>query len=406
VVIWLSRSLSTWRGKIGLGLVVFATLLVIAFMRPINGTFSIAAVRRPGESNPSQGILIDREHFVQGPGGDARAIIRVADGHLVVAGVGGVGWAFGAGPVGNITWIYKEPVDPQVKTHYQSEFHGVVPLADGHVLLCGEGYSTNDFQVGLITVLDGEGHLIERRTVFPNDDTKNWGSSFQGCIPWGDGFALMGRGTDGKHGFFWLMKLDQQGKKVWDKIGPEIPGFAATAMQDGSLVVAGNIHGGVGGVTLARFDKNGGTLASRTTDFQQAEFVRPLNSTNLIQVVLTDRDYHDVLLTLDGTLRDVGKPTRLNPPNIRDGCAYELPDGSIVKFGSLVGSVYRASVGWMNRRRGNDQLSVLPVPNPHYSSANVEDAVAISATEFVTVRSQNAPDAANTGLVLSWITLK
>jgi hypothetical protein len=403
----LKRALQTWSGKVTLGLIVLATLALIAHLNPIHGTFTYTT---PGVNDPNarNGIVIEKEHFVQGPGGDVRAIARIDDEHFVIAGVRGVGWAVGAGAAGDLTWVYKEPFDPQVKTQYQSEFHGVVPMPDGHVLLCGEN-STNEFGAGLITILDAEGNLIERRTVFPNDDRKNWGSSFQGCIPWGDGFALLGRGTDGKHGFFWLMKLDQHGKTMWDKIGPEIPGFGAAAAQDGSLVMVGNIGGMAGGVTVTRFDQNGEKLASRNTDFLEAKFVRSLNPSNTVQLVLTNKDFQDVLLTLDVDLRDIEKPRRLTLPNIRDGCAYELSDGSIVKFGSIVGSVgsvFRASVGWMNRRNGEGQLRVFPLPNPHDSSNTVRDAVAISPNQFVAVRTQNSTDQARNGFVLSWIILK
>ena len=184
-MIWLSRFLSTWRGKIGLGLVIFATLLAIAFMNPINGTFSIAAAEHPGESHPSQGVLIDSEHFVQGPDGDARAIADIqvlgtnrllanSDEHLTFVSVLPEGGFIAAAWIrGGAAFVYKFSSDGDIEWRTALPEH--TRPASGGITSDGQywiGGSVGDANSDAVQIVSKGGALTERHTLSTGTDRR------------------------------------------------------------------------------------------------------------------------------------------------------------------------------------------------------------------------------------------
>lgn len=355
--------------------------------------------------NAENSIVVDREVLVPGLVGKPTRMARLTNGGFVIVGARGTAWAAGTDAQGKLLWKYEEPSDPSVKLAEQSGFNGVVPLSSGNVLLCGK-HSTNESQTGLLIILDGGGRVVERRRVFPNDDRGIFSSSFESCIPWGGGFAVMGAGTDGRKGFFWLMRLDKNGVIEWEKAGPEVPGFVGVATADQNLVLMGNIAGFEGGVIIAKINQQGHTIVERKTGFLEAAPVRSLDSHSGVMVVAVDKSFHSALLSLNGDLRDGGSDKPAGLISIRDGCAYELLDRSVVLFGNRPGSVYRSAIEWINRGGKGDEVREMTVPSPRDSSFSMSDAVPLSANKFAAIRDQVTAAPENTGVVLSWLTFK
>lgn len=287
----------------------------------------------------------------------------------------------------------------------QSKFHGAVPLASGGILACGELIASNNQQTAIIVMLDGHGKLIEHRTIFPKDDQTVRTSSFLSCMAWGDGFALTGRWYDDarRQAYYWLLKLDKNGMREWEKLGEELPGFDGVITADQSLTLVGiPVHARA--VTITRFNPKGEVVATRATTFREARGVRAIEPPSGVKVIGVDSDNHNVLLSLAGDLKDTRPPKRLDWLSIREGCAYLLPDGSVALFGNkfVSGAIYRASVGWVDRRDAGDKIQTMAVPNSQDASYSVVDAVPISPHEFVALR--DLERGKDVGPELFWVT--
>ena len=237
--------------------------------------------------------------------------------------------------------------------------------------------------------------------MFPNDQHGDFGS-LNKITSWGDGFAISGWGTDQKKSYFWLVKLDKDGAKEWDKVRGDLAGMNTVALSDQTLIQAGVRS--EGGALIVRLDQNARLIAQRSTDFFEATPIQPYGPANRIKVLAVDGAYRNVLLNLKTNLQDENRPEGVGWPSIHDGCAFDLPDGSVALFGNqlITGGVYRSTIGRSGPRHGLQQM---PVPNPQVSSYSFVAAVRIGPNRFVAVRDQvsNPDDPGNTGVVLSWV---
>lgn len=357
--------------------------------------------------NADKSIVIDREVLVPGVRGKPNAMARLNNGSFIIVGAFGTAWAVGTDANGKLLWKYDEARDPQVRLPDQSEFHGVVALANGGALLCGQT-SNKDHQagIGLIVTMSADGEVVERRTVFPNEDQTTPAAAFRACFPWGSGFALTGGGYDGKKGFVWLMALDKDGAKKLESTSSDLPGISGAATPASDLVLMGSPTG-LEGATIVRLDQQGKLAARRKTNFLDARPVRSVDRSSEIKLIAGDNLKNNVLLTLNDELQDKVSSKRVTPINLGNGCAYALSDGSVVLFGNVVGQAYRSAIGWVNRRGKEDAVRAMSVPAPQDASFSVRDAVPLSANQFVAMRDQvSSINPVNTGVVLSWITFK
>jgi hypothetical protein len=366
---------------------------------------STGACQKLDTSEQGSSIVIDHEVLVPGLSGKPNAMAQLTGGGFVLVGAHGAAWAAGTDAQGKLLWKYEEPLDPNVKTQNQSEFHGVVPLANGGALLCGEIY-TKDYEAGLLLILDSSGRAVERLTALPNNDRSMFASSFMACFSWGKGIAVTGVGADGHKGFAWLVKLNKDGVKEWEKFDAELPGINGVALADNSLILMGSPTG-LEGVTVASLNQKGVLVASNKTKYLDARPVRSVGPPSVTKLLAVDSRNGNILVTLNGDLQEIGTGKRVGPPSIRDGCAYTLTDGSVVLFGNRAGSVYRSAIGWINRGGRGDEVREMPVPIQQDASFSMRDAVSLSANQFVAMRDQvSSINPANTGVVLSWVTFK
>jgi hypothetical protein len=381
------------------------------FLRTLAIIASVAAALfllwpRANSQNNDSSIVIDREVLVPGLRGKPNAMARLNNGRFVIVGAFGTAWAVGTDANGKLLWKYEEARDPQVRLPDQSEFHGVVALANGGALLCGET-SNKDHQagIGLIVIMSADGQVVERRNVFPNDDQITPASAFRACFPWGTGFALTGGGYDGKKGFVWLMQVDKNGARLFENTTSDLPGISGESTPTSDLVLMGSPTG-LEGVTVVRLNQQGTIVARRKTNFLDARPIRSVDISSEIKLIAGDNTKNNVLLTLNDQLQDKVSSKRVTPINIGNGCAYALTDGSIVLFGNVVGQAYRSAIAWVNRPWKLDAVRAMSVPIPQYSSFSVRDAVPLSANQFVAMRDQVTSSLETSGVVLSWVTLK
>jgi len=174
------------------------------------------------------------------------------------------------------------------------------------------------------------------------------------------------------------------------------------ALSDQTLIQAGRSN--EGGIRIVRLDQQARLVAERSTDFFEAKPIQPFGPTNRIRVLAMDGAYRNFLLTLKGNLQDEKRPDGVGPPNIHDGCAFDLPDGSVALFGNqlISGGAFRSTIGRWGSRQG---LLQMPVPNPQVSSYSFVAAVRVGPNRFVAMRDQvsRPDDPGNTGVVLSWV---
>jgi hypothetical protein len=361
---------------------------------------------RANSQNNDSSIVVDREVLVPGLRGKPNAMARLNNGSFVIVGAFGTAWAAGTDANGKLLWKYEEARDPQVRLPDQSEFHGVVALANGGALLCGET-SNKDHQagIGLIVILSADGQVVERRNVFPNDGQTTPASAFRACFPWGSGFALTGGGYDGKKGFVWLMQVDYNGARLFENTSADLPGISGVATSSSDLVLMGSPTG-LEGVTVVRLNQQGTLVAKRKMNFLDARPVRSVDRSSEFKLIAGDNTKNNFLLTLNDELQDKVSSKRVTPINFSNGCAYALPDGSIVLFGNVAGSVYRSAIAWVNRAWKLDAVRAMSVPIPQDASFSVRDAVPVSANQFVAMRDQVTSSVETSGVVLSWVTFK
>lgn len=357
--------------------------------------------------NADKSIVIDREVLVPGLHGRPNAMARLNNGSLLIVGAFGTAWAVGTDANGKLLWKYEEARDPQIRLPEQSEFYGVLALENGGALLCG-WTSNKDHQagIGLIVIMSAEGRIVERRNVFPNDDPTTPASAFRACFRWGSGFALTGGGYNGKKGFVWLMAVDKNGARNFENTSADLPGISGEATPTSDLVLMGSPTG-LEGATVVRLNQQGKLVARRKTNFLDARPVRSVYRSIGIKLIAGDNYKNNVLLTLNDELQDMVSIKRVTPINLGIGCAYALPGGSIVLFGNVVGQEYRSAIGWVNRRGKDDAVRAMSISEAEESSFSIRDAVALSANQFVAMRDQvSSIRPENSGVVLSWITLK
>ena len=378
-----------------------ATLWVAAM------TMAGVAVSNAAEPKRGESIRVDREVFLQGVTGKPNAIARRPNGELVIAGVRGTAWAVGVDAAGKVRWRFDEPRDSAVKSPYQSEFQGVVPLANGNLLLCGKmSTAENGGGIGLIALLDGDGRLLEQRDWFPNGDRKFFSSTFNRCLPWDGGIALIGTASDGRQGFAWLVKLDATGTKQWEIASLDLAGSHAVETQDHGLVLA-EFAAGAEEARFVEVGRNGAIVARRTIKGSGYGLVRSVAPAAGVRVLVFEGARKASLHSLDKGLVDSAMPQAAEPIFVDQGCGYGLPDGSLALFGYLqqgggaFTAPYSAAVERMSSSGAQESVQVLDAGG---GSFTVRDATPVSPTQFVTVRERVSRDPHASGLVISWIT--
>lgn len=358
------------------------------------------------EKRPAS-LVLERQAIVPAPKGSPNAIARTTTGGLIIAGGRFTPWAIATDADGKPLWKYEEAHDDTVKTQSQGEFKGAVQLPNGNVLLCGETEYRRGG--GLIVILDRNGQLVERRTLFPFGDPKYAVASFGGCMPWNGSILLLGTASDGTHGESWFMRLDMAGSKTWELLSPEIPSFRAIYAPDNGLIAIApqvNVR-----TVVARLNQNFEVLARRTIESSGAALLRPVDGvSNSSRLVIYTYDGKARLFTLNEKLQDEGEPQPIEGISVDQGCGYVLSDGSLALFGSEtyrgMGRAAAAHLGpgRVIEGRALETLDKTPSQSDAFAGTLiVKDVVPVTKSRFIAVSERVSRSAKDAGVVLSWL---
>jgi hypothetical protein len=363
------------------------------------GIAAIAGFLMASCGSHGKSISVDREVLIPDLNPRVDAIARTRDGGFVVTGFGVTAWAVATDNRGTAVWQFIDPIDSTVDTGNQSvpqsEFHGVVSLANGNTLLCGGKYKSGQTN-NLLVILDRHGKVVERRQEVPNDDARFNYSNFYRCFAWPEGILLLGNANDGTHGYIWLVELDANGAKRGQAFVDNVPAVAADSVAGPSFVFTA--WDSEDNFRVIRANEKGAAIAKRVI---AGEFIVQLRSTaeSGQTSLIIYRAGRASLYTLDERLQDARPPREIANFDVLAGCGYVLADTSIALFGRRPD----AAVAWIS---GKDKAYTIRALDPKYVSSTVSDAVPISPDQFVTVRGSVSQDPRNQGVVMSWVTIK
>jgi hypothetical protein len=201
---------------------------------------------------------------------------------------------------------------------------------------------------------------------------------------------------DGEKGRLWLLALDGDGKRRWDKIiSGVIPGDAIQIEGRNLMISANNAQSKT--VSWA-INEQGEVVATNAVSGYDHILLRT-TVPSVAKVLTYDGPGRASLHALDSHLLDASSPVDFPMFYAGDGCGYELSDGSVALFGRQNG----AAVAWVSQ--SGTRHTVYSFPKV-YNSFAVTDAAMISDTEFVTVRDSFRRDANATGMVMSWVAIR
>jgi len=349
--------------------------------------------------NHGKSITVEREILIPDVKPRVDAMARTRDGGFVVTGSGVTGWVVATDSHGTLLWQFIDPIDNGIDTGSrsvpQSEFHGVVSLANGNTLLCGGKYKGGQTQ-NLVAILDRNGHLIEKRAEVPNDDPRFAYSNFYQCFLWQGAILLLGSANDGTHGFIWFVELDVNGVKKRQALIGNVPAVTPGTVAGPSFVFTA--WDSNENFRVIRANEKGEILAKRVIAGEFIVQLRSMVESSQTSVIVY-RAGRATLYTLDERLQDSRPPREIPHFDVLAGCGYVLADSSVALFGRWP----NAAVAWIS---GQDKSYTMRPLDPRYASVSVSDAVPISADQFVTVRGSVSEDPKDQGLVMSWVTIK
>jgi hypothetical protein len=339
---------------------------------------------------------MDRDVEIEGISGNAMSLAAVPGGGFVVAGYS---WAVATNANGEVQWRYAD-LDADPKKYDQLQYHGVVPLSNGNILLCGVE-QTPAGSAGLLTILNSAGQLVDKRLIQPPGPDKYEAVRFEHCLRWDDGVAVIGSMTKGPNRLDWLMKLDGNGEKQWDLFDYQLMGMDAVETANHNLVMAG-----IGAVTtntrLVQVNPQGHIVSTKDFIGFPDNMVRSALPTSTLKVITNINRANTEVFTLNDKFEQIAAPQPTKFPIPAHACAWVLWDGSVAVFGHVFAQpgADRSSVARIAMGERPDEMRAFTLPNPQSNSLRVYDAVPISEKTFVVVRGLN------NSVALSWVTFK
>jgi hypothetical protein len=344
-------------------------------------------------------VVLGPDVVIEGIYGQRMALTTLPRGGFVVAGYS---WAVATDANGGVIWRYADPeTGPTPNIGRGPQFHGVVPLSNGNILLCGQELYEND-SAALLTILDSAGRLVEKRLLKPPEPEKYGAVRFERCLRWDDGVAVIGSMAGTITRYDWLMKLDGNGTKQWDLFDYQLAGSHAVETVNHNLIMASfPMPGGPDNMKLVQVNPRGHLVSTKELTVSNANMVRSGAPTSTLKV-LTDINRKDTaVLTLNDKFEGMAPPWRTQIPVTGDGFAWMLWDGSLAVFDHVFAQgADRACVSRIRSGEHSYEMLAFPLPNPQSRSDRLFDAVPISEKTFVAVRSLN------NSVALSWVTFK
>ena len=358
---------------------------------------------------------VTREVLLEsGMGLQVRALTQTREGGYVIAGSDGhTPWATRTDAEGNMQWRHVLPMKKWSPGGANAEYESAATMADDSTLLCGfkeERDEPHKPLLGMLTRIDRTGNTLSHRLFYAQGNKSFHLNYFRQCVPWGDGFAVVGdasRSVDGnRERFFWLLALDANGEIKWEKLIPNIiPSINAQALvlpnQD-LVVLAMN--------QLVLLDTSGKIKAQKAVGQPTDVFVlvRPVVPDSLVRVFPAFNEPASTLQTFGENLEDLGQ-VRGPAGGMVSKRAYLLPDRSLVLFGYLrESSTPTASMVKLSADLVTKQTLL---HQPLWIAGGIDDALPTGKLgEFVTIRSVHPlprwPDEKRLGLLMAFVRVK
>lgn len=346
---------------------------------------------------PADSIAMGRDVVIDGITSGA-TLTALPGGGFVVAGDS---WAVATDVNGGVLWRYPDrDLDPTAKTNPQSEFHGVVPLSNGDILLCGVERTGHD-SAALLTKLNNAGQLVEKRLIQPPGPGEYHAARFDRCFRWDDGFAVTGSVAKANARFDWLMKLDGTGAKQWELFDYRLTGIEGVETLNHNLVMASNDITS-GSTKLIQVNPQGHIVSTKNIPGFANDIVRSAVPTSTVKVITNVNRENSEVFTFNDKFEQIAPPWPVKFRVTADSCFWLLRDGSIAVFGHVFAQpgTDRSSVAHIAMRERQDEMRAFTLPNPQSTSTRTYDAVPTSERTFVAVR------ALNNSVALSWVTIK
>lgn len=365
----------------------------------------------------SDSIKITREVLLEsGRGPIVRALIQTKDGGYVVAGSDGhIPWATRTDAEGNVQWRHVLPMKEWTPGGVNAQYESGVAMADDSTLLCGyKGESEEPHQpiLGLLARVDKAGKMLSHHLLYPQGDKSFPLNYLRQCVPWGDGFAVVGdtsRWVEGSmQRFLWLLALDANGDIKWEKLIPNTSAGMPLVTPNQDLVI-------VGPTQITRVDTRGTIKSQRIVKdaYKDRVMLVRSNVTDSVVRVLSLFNYPTrTLRSLGKNLEDLELVRGPGDDRLGDmvtNRAYLLPDRSLVLFGyQRESSTPTASITWISADLAAKRTFL---PEPLWISGEITDALPTGKLgEFVTIRSvyprPRWPDEKRKGLLMAFVRIK
>jgi hypothetical protein len=348
--------------------------------------------------------------LVPGNAAAAHAIVRTPDGGFVITGSILIDtsenkvWATRVTASGEVVWNYGMPTEADRDFKgVKGTLFGALMLPDNSTLLCGSAgpQKPGNDVTGYLARVDASGKVLSELNLHPNGDVHFGYSLLTRCLPWADGFALVGGLTHKQQSQGWLIKLNSQGVQEWEKVGPDAGGFDAIETADHDLITLDQ-GPGVYSATVRRLNSNGELIAKRDIERQGITLMRSVDSSIYAYCATYKLGSLEVTIsTLDRGLHDAS-PERIVDTAVFDhGRGFMYPDKALAIFGyAQRGGAAIAYVG------ANSKQQVDYVFPRREGTVRVDDAVVLgSPTEFATIRKLIVSQEKR-GIVLSWVSIK
>jgi hypothetical protein len=301
---------------------------------------------------PSQHIIVERESLIPDLKIKPHQVIQTAAGDFILAGEGWEASAVSLSKNGELLWKYEELRDPRIPSSYQVTYTGVVALTNGDLLFCGERRASNVSFHTLTTVLSAGGKLKVSTTIDPLDSSLH-AMGFAKCSATEDGALIFGSifnpgstAESFKPGLPWIVKVDQGGKRLWERVGSPgdefKPPFAAARATPSGTTLRSIRGSGLNEILrLTRVSPSGDVTA--THDFRCGYFllhfdtVEPSDNQSFL---CAPGPKEITVFRLTGgpqpTPAQVDLKDSLHSSFIAQlGRGYELKDGSFLVFGRI-----------------------------------------------------------------------
>jgi hypothetical protein len=342
-------------------------------------------------------LVINREVTLSPQHNPEPALItRASNGDFIIAGssdnLRGYAWATRIDANGQLIWEYVDGHrgDSNDYGRVGASFSGAIDLPNQETLLCGVR-SIAKSRIALVTRIGRDGSRLDELALDPA--RPDGGVTFIRCTRWGDGFAIIGTVSGRPKGTGWLVKLDAQGKFLWQKFADYYSyGDVVEALNGELFLISWPDQ-----TSVVKLDSTGALVQSYPlpADSSDQVIVHPLEPRSGVRVAYMLSQTRTDVVELDDQLHSAKHTWRLRDAGLK--AAVEMTDGSIAILGSQWHNAATAALTIVDRTGDSQNFLMQP---PYASPWFIGAVQSGSPNELATIR-QVGPLTK-----LTWISIK